>query len=226
MSNNPLASCLCPTYNRPHLLNELVYCFLNQTYNNKELIILNDDPYVEYYLDEPNIKIINYKKRFNSLGEKRNESLKYINGDYVFFLDDDDIYYSNHLESLISKLKQNELYDYSKNKKYNFSINNKNLELVSGNTCFASMCFKNQFVSKRNFNLNKNNGEDLEFIEGAKELLIENEKPSFNYRWGMNIKHISGYGDNPESWKLSESENKEFRKIEIIPKLDNNTYFH
>jgi len=39
---NPIISVCMITYDRPELLEEAIYCFLQQTYPHKELIILND----------------------------------------------------------------------------------------------------------------------------------------------------------------------------------------
>ena len=43
MERTPAVSCICPTYGRPELLEEAIYCFLLQDYPGpKELIVLND----------------------------------------------------------------------------------------------------------------------------------------------------------------------------------------
>ena len=54
------AVALCCTYGRPHLLDEVVKCFIDQDYENKELIILNDQKEVHYVTDLQNISIINH----------------------------------------------------------------------------------------------------------------------------------------------------------------------
>ena len=41
------AVAVCVTYGRPHLVRESVQCFLNQSYLNKQLIILSDQAYSE-----------------------------------------------------------------------------------------------------------------------------------------------------------------------------------
>jgi hypothetical protein len=89
----PKASCLCPTYGRPHLLGEAIECFLRQDYpGEKELIILNDHPEMPLIVpDLPDVRIINSEKRYPSLGEKRNALAELATGDIVFPWDDDDI---------------------------------------------------------------------------------------------------------------------------------------
>src|SRR5688572_3738294 len=39
----PLISCVCVTRNRPNLLQNVIACFLSQTYPNKELVIVYED---------------------------------------------------------------------------------------------------------------------------------------------------------------------------------------
>lgn len=216
-----LVSCICCTYDRPNLLNEMVYCFLQQDYKNKELIILNDQKNIVYNIYQSNIEIINTNYRFNSLGEKREYSKKLARGEYVMFWDDDDIYYSNHISSLVDLLDNNNNFDIGKNRFSHLSINNIIEDDKTMNTMFAAMCFTKNYVNTHHFN-KKNVGEDIDFISEGR--IIESEKiVTFNYRWGMGIKHISGYGDNPDSWILCESNNLIEKKIKINPKLSNLT---
>jgi len=89
-----LSVCCC-TYNRPHLLGELIQSFLMQTYPKKycELIVLDDaGQYGDLRGD--NWQIVSFPKRFATLGEKRNASVSLAKPDFTHFAiaDDDDIY--------------------------------------------------------------------------------------------------------------------------------------
>ncbi|HWI63125.1 MAG TPA: glycosyltransferase family A protein [Symbiobacteriaceae bacterium] len=88
----PLVSCLCLTYARPAHLREAIWCFLQQDWPNKELVIVNDHP-EPLYLDRsyPGVRLYNLPHRFASLGAKRNFSLKVARGDYLLTWDDDDL---------------------------------------------------------------------------------------------------------------------------------------
>ena len=90
----PLVSCLTVTYGRPLLLGEAVKCFIDQDYENKELIILNDQEGVTLKIEDcpNNIKIYNHPTRFNSLGEKRNYIKTLSDADYYCIWDDDDLF--------------------------------------------------------------------------------------------------------------------------------------
>lgn len=85
-------SCLCPTYGRREQLNEAVYSFLEQDYEGeKELLIVNDHPDVEYVFKHPEVRIINCRKRFDSLGEKLNYLFEEAKYDWLDNWPDDDI---------------------------------------------------------------------------------------------------------------------------------------
>jgi len=85
-------SCICNTYGRREPLNEAVESFLRQDYEGKkELVILNDRPEVEYIFDHPEVKIINFPERFETLGVKNNYCISKASHDWIILWDDDDI---------------------------------------------------------------------------------------------------------------------------------------
>ena len=100
-----MISVLTSTYNRVEKLNELIYSFLKDTYEDKELIIVNDLPEQELIFDHPQVRIINMPSRFESLGEKRNFLLEMASGEYVTFADDDDIFLPHHLTRFVAAME-------------------------------------------------------------------------------------------------------------------------
>ena len=104
-----------PTYNRIKLVDgkptcplveEAIESFLRQTYTRSELVIINDTPGQTLLLDNPThrIRLVNYDKRFGSLGEKCNLGLHTCYGDYVTRWDDDDISLPHRLEECVQRL--------------------------------------------------------------------------------------------------------------------------
>ncbi|MDR3108766.1 MAG: glycosyltransferase family 2 protein [Planctomycetaceae bacterium] len=88
-------SVCCVTYNRPHLLGELIESYQRQTFplEFRELIILDDaGQYGDLRGD--GWQVVSFPRRFASLGEKRNAcvSLTSPNSGYIVIADDDDIY--------------------------------------------------------------------------------------------------------------------------------------
>ena len=92
-------SCICPTYDRHSFLKESIKMFLNQTYQNKELVII-DDSLKSFNIDHHDS--INYihipSKNKLSIGMKRNLAIKHATGDVIAFWDDDDYYHPNRLQ--------------------------------------------------------------------------------------------------------------------------------
>jgi glycosyltransferase involved in cell wall biosynthesis len=98
---------VCITYGRLPFLGRTVASFLNQEYDNKELLIINDDKNVQLSCKHNNwdgdkISIINLNKRL-SLGSKRNLGVSF--GDYDIYMphDDDDVFLPNRISNHVSK---------------------------------------------------------------------------------------------------------------------------
>ncbi len=97
-------SIIVTTYNRKDLLHRAIESIAAQTYRNFEVIVVNDDGVsveniIEEYLTKFPIKLINNESN-NGPAASRNIAIKESKGDYVTFLDDDDIYFPNHLDTL------------------------------------------------------------------------------------------------------------------------------
>ncbi len=99
----PRVSCLMVTADRPELCNRAILCFLNQTYPNLELVVLdNGKQSVENLLsDIPADRLIYKKLPWSSetvIGELRNVSLALATGEYIVpHWDDDDWYHPERI---------------------------------------------------------------------------------------------------------------------------------
>jgi teichuronic acid biosynthesis glycosyltransferase TuaG len=114
---NELVSIIIPTYNRYELLNHCIKSVLNNTYKNIEIIVVNDcSTDARYYNGElekyEKTKIIhlpiNQKQKYNvkaAQGITRNYGLEMASGEWVAFLDDDDFYDTQKLETQIKYMK-------------------------------------------------------------------------------------------------------------------------
>lgn len=96
MRAQPLVSCLCLTERRLPLLRRAIACFLAQTYQPRELVILcqSDDRATRDYLaglGEPSVRVVEVASSPRVLtGSLRNISLEAARGHYVAIWDDDD----------------------------------------------------------------------------------------------------------------------------------------
>lgn len=107
----PKVSCLTVTANRKHLMRRAIRCFQNQTYNNKELVIIDDGKEDLSDILEPlPEEEVNYvkleKKPENTLGKLRNRSLEEASGEFLVQWDDDDWYHPDRINIQARKLME------------------------------------------------------------------------------------------------------------------------
>jgi glycosyltransferase involved in cell wall biosynthesis len=105
---NPLVSVIVPTLNRPAMLRDALASIAAQTYSPIEIIVVNDaGGDVEGVVSLFGLKqrIVYLKHAINKgLSAARNTGLKAASGDYIAYLDDDDVYYPDHIDTLVSFL--------------------------------------------------------------------------------------------------------------------------
>lgn len=100
----PLISCLCITRNKPDELMRAVKCFADQTYLNKEMVVVyeSDDAETGAFLkglQMEDIRSFEIKRsQKNRLGHLRNIALEQARGEFVCQWDDDDWYHIGRLE--------------------------------------------------------------------------------------------------------------------------------
>ena len=110
-NNAPKVTVLTPTFNRPGFLGEAIKSVLSQELENWEMIIVNDGGMkvghiVDSFNDKRLIHIDNDKNKGKSAC--LNQALKIAKGEYVAYLDDDDIWYPNHLKALSEALDRSD----------------------------------------------------------------------------------------------------------------------
>ena len=116
-NNAPLVSILIPAYNRPHFLKIALESALNQTYKNLEIIICDDSTNYEVKnMIQPYLEIYNNLKYFNNAetvgkkcGTNCSRCFSLACGEYVNFLNDDDVFYPKKIERMVEFLKDEEI---------------------------------------------------------------------------------------------------------------------
>lgn len=104
---NPLVSVIVPVYNVETYLERCLNSILNQTYNNIELIIVDDgstDQSPEIIKKYTNSAIIISQKN-KGLAGARNSGLKQAHGKYICFVDSDDYLYEEAISSLVHNIE-------------------------------------------------------------------------------------------------------------------------
>ncbi|MFC7321844.1 glycosyltransferase family 2 protein [Halobacillus campisalis] len=109
-NNEDLISVIIPTRNRVNLLKVAIESVLNQTYENLELFIIDEasnDSTPEYLrsIEDPRVKIITHEQPKGG-NIARNNGLKQSKGNYIAFLDDDDVWAKRKLELQLEIMNQ------------------------------------------------------------------------------------------------------------------------
>lgn len=110
--NKDLISIIMPTYNAEDNISEAVDSILTQTYSHWELLIIDDKStdntlkILEKY-NEYNINIIKLKENMG-VANARNIGIGKSNGNFIAFLDTDDLWYENKLEKQYQHMIDND----------------------------------------------------------------------------------------------------------------------
>lgn len=114
---NLKALVVCPTYGRIPFLNRMLASFLSQTYQNKNLVVVNDDKNIELVCDYPNVHILNLREKI-ILPKKRNMGNFLVDCDIIFPYDDDDIFLPNRLQNHIDAYNEYDIPVYRNDASY------------------------------------------------------------------------------------------------------------
>ncbi|MDT0689627.1 glycosyltransferase family 2 protein [Salegentibacter sp. F188] len=113
--HSTLVSIIMPAYNSAEFITEAILSVQKQTYSNWELLVI-DDASKDFTLskvrthakEDPRIKLFENKKN-KGTGYSRNKGIKAAKGDFIAFLDADDLWKVNKLEMQLEFMKSNEL---------------------------------------------------------------------------------------------------------------------
>ncbi|MGC8979250.1 glycosyltransferase [Caldisericum sp.] len=109
----PLVSVIIRTMNRPTMLKTALCSIANQTYSNIEVVVIEDGPPLSGKIIEGFRQLnIVYTYMQENVGRCKsgNLGLETAKGEYIIFLDDDDIFYPDHVEVLVNALNKNPTY--------------------------------------------------------------------------------------------------------------------
>lgn len=104
-----MVSIITPTYNRAHLLPRIINSVINQTFDDWELLVMDDgssDNTEEIVagFSESDSRIKFFSSENSGAADKRNKGVEKAKGSYIVFLDSDDEVKSNWLELLYEKI--------------------------------------------------------------------------------------------------------------------------
>ena len=187
-------SIILPTFNRSDFLPYAIESVLKQSYKNWELIIVDDGStdntkeVVEKFV-KANNSIIYLHQKNKERSAARNNGIKEAKGDFVCFLDSDDIFHKTHLEEFYKLIVKNNFkkglyfsgvsYVGHSTQKENYDLSHSNnFEFVLLNTISTPRgCVHNSILKENLFNEKIRVGEDMELW-----MRILNNYPLFYHR--------------------------------------------
>ena len=180
--SNPLVTVYIPTFNRVELLKRAVESVRQQTYQNLEIIIVDDcstDGTHEYLKDISNkdSRIRFFLKEKNSGAcVSRNIAIENAKGEYITGLDDDDYFLEERIAKFIKKIYQLKKYKFLVSRYY-YNVNDGNLkksllerikpkrvsrkDILSNNYIGNQIFIKTDYLKKNKFNSDMRSWQDL-----------------------------------------------------------------
>ena len=106
IEQSSIISVIIPTYNRAHLIGRTIKSILNQTFQDFEIIVVDDGSVddteeVVRSFDDPRIKYLKHQKNLGA-STARNTGIKNSRGEYIAFLDSDDEWLPEKLKKQIN----------------------------------------------------------------------------------------------------------------------------
>lgn len=168
LSNNPLVSCVMPTWNRRTFIPAAVDCWLKQTYQNRELVILDDgEEPIEDLLPEDNRIRYVFEQRRRVTGDKRNRICELARGEVICHWDDDDWSAPDRISFQVAILWQTGkpvtgfgvllFWDVVHERAVRYRAH------VPGYVCGTSLCYERAFWQMRRFR-EKHEASDNDFV--------------------------------------------------------------
>jgi len=181
---------ITPTYGRLPFLGRLLASFLSQTYDDKELVLVNDDKNVELVCEHPNVTVINMNKKL-LIGQKKNLATNLGYHDLYLPHDDDDIFLPNRIANCVKIHQDNPDINLYRNLS-NYTIYGDQFYVALA-TLNAVSYTRKGFFESGGYTHPVNSGEDQAFLSAMpKKLEIDDpNNPDYVYNYGGINYHLT-----------------------------------
>lgn len=105
---SPFFSVVIPSYNRAHCLLQTINSVVNQRFENWEIILVDDgstDKTADLFNEITDSRIFYFYKENGERGAARNYGVSKARGEYIFFLDSDDLIKENYLQEAFEMIR-------------------------------------------------------------------------------------------------------------------------
>ena len=167
-------SIIIPYFNTEKFTRELLECLDRQMQPEVEVILVDDGSEIPFKADYDWLKI--KRKKNGGASSARNKGLDLAAGEYIAFIDSDDLVADNYIDTILRKIRE-EQFDYCymswKTMPGRWScqvkLNSIDDEFPAFNLCVWNRIYKADLIGSLRFNTKKAIAEDAEFIRKIKE---------------------------------------------------------
>ena len=196
--DSPLVSCVMPTWNRRAFIPCAIDCFLKQTYENRELVILDDgeEPIQDLIPRDGRIRYV-FESHRRVTGDKRNRVNELAKGAIICHWDDDDWSAADRIAFQVDLLEKSNKpvtgfgtllfwdVDARKTKRYRTSM--------AGYVCGTTLAYRKNFWALRHFRL-KQEASDNDFVNSIARSIAASDEFSHIVARIHNCHHTSKKG--------------------------------
>ena len=161
-------SIIIPYYNTEHYTDELLRCLVPQTDDNTEIILVDDGSHRPFVFEESWEKVIYIRKENGGVSSARNRGLKEAKGEYIAFIDSDDLVSEDYIEKIYQAIKTKPDTVYlswkSMSGLWGKTLLDDNDEFGVYNRCVWNRVFKKTYIKGLYFNEDMMVAEDDDFL--------------------------------------------------------------
>ena len=164
---------IIPCYNAEPYIGELLDCLAPQITPGVEVIVVDDGSKVPFKTSYTWATVVRQKN--GGASKARNKGLDMATGDYVAFIDADDLVADNYIDTILAKIAEGFDYLYMSWRtlpggwQCDVKLKTVNDTFPSYNLCVWNRVYKRSKIGKVRFNTNKRIAEDAQFIRDVKE---------------------------------------------------------
>lgn len=182
-------SIIIPAYNAEPYIDHLINRLGPQITDEVEVIVIDDGSRSPYLPPYPWVQVV--RKENGGASSARNEGLDRAKGDYIAFIDADDLVTEDYIQQVFAKLVEKPDYVYlswetiGRGWQARVVLRSLEDEFPPDNLCVWNRVYSRKLIGKTRFNTAKKIAEDAEFIrlvetKGKKKAIIS--KPIYLYR--------------------------------------------
>lgn len=168
VSSAPLVSCVMPTWNRRAFIPAAIDCFLRQTYDPRELVILDDgeEPIDDLIPEDARIRYV-FEDRRRITGDKRNRVCELAIGELICHWDDDDWSAPDRIAHQVEMLSDSGKPITGFSNLLFWDLREKKARIyrssISGYVCGTTLCYTRELWQSRHFK-SRHESSDNDFV--------------------------------------------------------------